>query len=55
MELQCRFLIVEVGAANNLTNILDTISRLSEALLFNRVGKESSNTGLSLSKVIVEV
>ena len=42
-ELQCQFRIVEVGVADKLAKIDETISRLFVALLFNRTGKTSNN------------
>ena len=43
MEHQYRFRIVEVGVADKLTKIKETISKLSKALLFDLVGKASNN------------
>ena len=42
-ELQCRFHIVEVGVADKLVRIEETINNLSKALLFDRVGEANNN------------
>ena len=42
-ELQCQFCIMEVGVADKLAKINETIRRLFEALLFNRADKTSNN------------
>ena len=42
-KLPCRFRIVEVGVADKLAKIDETIRRLFEALLFNRAGETSNN------------
>ena len=42
-ELRCRFCIVEVGVADKLAKIDETMNKLFEALLFNRVGETSNH------------
>ena len=54
-ELQCRFRKVEVRVTNKLAKINETISRLFEDVLFNRVDETSNNHILVFFKVIVEV
>ena len=42
-ELQCQFHIVEMGVADKLTKIEETINWLSEALLFDQAREANTN------------